>query len=116
MEPLEELYTLRRKRLDFQRQADLLEQQEKTIATAIINEWVATGKTTEDMGGVTVTLKATIEPVVHDWPALLTFIVENNAVDILQKRVTPTAVKARWNDREEVPGVHPEDKYALKFD
>jgi hypothetical protein len=116
MSTLEDLYQLRKKRLSLQREADLLEQEEKKLATGVVNEWVANGTTEEDIGAVTVSLKSSSEPVAHDWPALLTYIINNNAVDILQKRITPTAVKARWNDGEEVPGIHPETKYTLKFD
>ncbi len=44
-------------------------------------------------------------PVILDWSALEAWIRENNAVDMLQKRLTESAVNLRWDDGIQVPGV-----------
>ena len=47
--------------------------------------------------------------VVHidDWPTLYRYISENNAFDLLQRRVSDKAVKDRWDHQKVVPGVSP---------
>jgi len=42
---------------------------------------------------------------VDDWAKVFSFVEENNAYDILQKRITPTAVQARLDAGEVIPGV-----------
>tara|TARA_R100001594_G_C4044013_1_gene263788 strand:+ start:1090 stop:1449 length:360 start_codon:yes stop_codon:yes gene_type:complete len=44
-------------------------------------------------------------PVVEDWNAFYAYIYENNAIDLLQRRVTSSAWKDRRDDGEHVAGV-----------
>ena len=44
-------------------------------------------------------------PVVEDWDAFYAYIYENNAIDLLQRRVTSSAWKDRRDDGEQVAGV-----------
>lgn len=45
------------------------------------------------------------KPVIMDWSLLEVWIRENNAVDMLQKRLTESAVNLRWDEGIQVPGV-----------
>lgn len=45
------------------------------------------------------------EPTVEDWPALHAHIKASGEFDLLQKRVSSTAVKERWEAGVELPGV-----------
>jgi len=42
---------------------------------------------------------------VKDWEAFENYILENKSFDLLQRRVSITAVRARWENSEVVPGV-----------
>jgi hypothetical protein len=58
-----------------------------------------------DMGDVLVEYMATQEPVGEDWAAIHAYIVANDAMDLVHKRLTVTAVKLRWDDSIEIPGI-----------
>ena len=53
----------------------------------------------------TTSIHRSTEPTVVDWPAVYAFIKENDAFDMLQKRLSPTAVKDRWDEDIVVPGI-----------
>lgn len=44
-------------------------------------------------------------PTVEDWGQLYSFIASNEAFDLLQRRVASTAVRDRWAEGVEVPGI-----------
>jgi len=48
-----------------------------------------------------------------DWPALHAFIAKTGAFDLLQKRLTSTAVAARFEEGEPIPGVESFDRYFI---
>lgn len=50
------------------------------------------------------------QPTVKDWQKLYTYITKNQAFDLLERRVSKAAVKARWEDGKTVPGV---DKFPV---
>jgi F0F1-type ATP synthase epsilon subunit len=109
------ILAVRSKRLSLQREADLLEQEEKALTNALIEAMAQEGRDTYEDGGIVVNLVTTDEPLVDSWPKLLDYIVENGAVDLLQKRVTVSAVKARWKDDVNLPGVLSVPKHSIKF-
>jgi len=53
------------------------------------------------------------EPTAKDWPAIYAFIRENDAFDMLQRRLSSTAVKDRWESGIIVPGVEKFDTWDL---
>lgn len=46
-------------------------------------------------------------PQVTDWSALYAHIQKTGEFELLQRRLSPPAVKERWDEKEEVPGVSP---------
>ena len=68
-------------------------------------------------GGAThkVTLKTIDKPVAQDWDEIYTYIKEEDAFDLLQRRLTEGAVKARWEEDIDIPGIatYPVDKLTL---
>lgn len=52
-------------------------------------------------------------PQVGDWPAFYAHIVATNDFSLLQKRVSDTAVRERWEDEKLVPGVEKFPVYTL---
>ena len=115
MTTLSELLSKRKQRLELQREADKLEQEEKALAEIIIQEMVSFGQEKMKVGDDVVYLKETTEPNPTSWPAILDYVKRTGAVDLLQKRLTASAVKARWEDGEIVDGIEPVTKRSLKF-
>ena len=56
------------------------------------------------------TLGKSIEPMIADWSLTSEYIRRTGSLDLLQKRLTPTAVKLRWEEGLEVPGI---DRYEV---
>lgn len=105
MHDLKQVFELRAQRLKLQKEVDTLEQQEKDILYEIQKEMSAAGLTTYSMDGYTSHAKPKEVPLVTDWPALLDYIRQTGEVDMLQKRVTDSAVKLRWDNGVYLPGV-----------
>lgn len=59
-------------------------------------------------------LDRSVEPELVDWGALSNYIREYDALDLLQKRLTVSAVKLRWADNIVIPGVDKYEKLKLK--
>lgn len=110
-----EILTVRKKRLSLQREADLLEQQEKAMLNSLIEHMSASGIEVYHDGDDQVELIVTQEPVATDWPTILDYIVQTNSTDLLQKRLTASAVKKRWDDDQGIPGIVAMEKKSLKF-
>lgn len=56
------------------------------------------------------TLKTEDQPTVKDWTKFYEYIVANDALDMLERRPSKVAIKARWDDGKSVPGV---DKFPV---
>jgi len=61
----------------------------------------------------TVKLHESEEPIAENWPEIWAFIEQNQAWELLHKRITITAVKERWADGIAVPGVGKITTYKL---
>lgn len=58
-----------------------------------------------DLGDVLIDFTSTLKPVAEDWNAIHEFIKEHDAIDLVHKRLTESAVKLRWDDGIQIPGV-----------
>lgn len=65
------------------------------------------------MGSVTIDKKD--YPTVEDWDQVYKYISRNKAFDMLQKRLSSTAVNERWAAGKKVPGVGKFTKTTLKL-
>ena len=45
------------------------------------------------------------EPTAQDWELTWKYIAKKKAWDLLQKRLSAPAVKARWENGEQIPGI-----------
>lgn len=113
MSKLQAYFTLREQRLALQRQVDKLEQDEKDIMYEITSELVASGKNTSSEEGFVAKLKSTPASQVTDWVQTLDYIRATGQVDLLQKRLTESAVKARWDSGVDIPGVEKTVKHTV---
>lgn len=52
-------------------------------------------------------------PKIENYQALEAYIYEKRAIDLLQKRLTESAVKFRWDDGQIIPGVKAVQSFKL---
>lgn len=99
------LYDIRQQRLEAQRVVDALQAQETEVKEHIINTLPKS-----QAEGVTgkkcrVTIVTKPVPQVQDWDAFYAYVKKHGAFDLLQRRLTETAVRERWEANQKVPGV-----------
>jgi hypothetical protein len=98
-------------RLKIQKQADKLEEEAKALTAKLDSLGVVTGT----YGRFEVERKSKPVPRTEDWTKVWAYIRENNAFDLLHKRLTETAVMARFNANEPIPGIVTDDKVTYKI-
>ena len=64
-------------------------------------------------GGYTLSAKRRTTAVATDWAAILDFVTATQSLDLLQRRLTESAVKARWDAGVAIPGVRPDFTYKV---
>jgi len=106
-------HAIRAQRLQLQREVDALEQQEKDLMYEIQKFIVPHQAWDFQTDGYKVFTKVTEASSVTHWDTLLEYIKDSGAVDLLQKRVTESAVKARWAAGVAIPGVDKAIKYQV---
>jgi len=102
---VDEYDDVKQRRLATDRAAKELKGQETRLKEKITNELRESGLAAAGGSVLTVTLKPKDKPVAEDWPQLYVYIRSTDAFDLLHKRLTEAAVKARWEDSIQVPGV-----------
>ena len=95
----------RNDRLALQRETDALAKEENNLKTTLIAMLEEENLTVAGSATNVVKLKVDDKPVVGDWDNLYAFIKETDSFDLLQRRLGEGAVKARWEDGVDVPGV-----------
>ena len=98
------LYEIRQKRLAMQKEVDEIEAEEKALKEHIINNLPksdsgAAGK----VARVSVVTKDV--PQVKDWDAFYKYVSRTKSFDLLQRRLSDAAIKERWENKKQVPGV-----------
>ena len=114
MNLLQQYYELREKRLTLQHEADRIEQQEKDILYELTKDLNPDQEVYTRVYGQ-FNMKATrkIVPSVFDWELALAYIRAEAATDLLQRRLTESAVKARWDNGVTVPGIEKSIKWPV---
>ena len=112
---VDEFHRVRETRLAADRTAKALKSSESRLKATIIAELREQGVPVVGGETLTVTLVKEGKPTCQDWPALYAYIHDNDAYDLLEKRLLKSAVKARWEDSENVPGVIEVDVYDLSL-
>lgn len=103
----DELYKTRETRLAAAKVVEELEKKESALKEHLINNLPKS-----DASGVAgklarVTIVTKIIPQVKDWDKLYKFIKKTGSFDLMQRRLTDTAIQERWDNGKEVPGVEP---------
>lgn len=99
------LYTTRERRLNLQKEVDALAAFESKLKNKLIDEMPK-----KDSSGAAGKLaRAQIvqedQPVTEDWESLYKHIKKTGNFDLLNRALNRSAVKARWENGKEVPGV-----------
>lgn len=96
---------LRQERLALQKQVDKMKAEEDSIAAAIATEMRTAG--IEELHGDVgyIRLKTTESAMVTNYPDFYKYIHDNNAFDLLQRRVSLAGVRERWQEGNDIPGV-----------
>lgn len=104
---------LRDKRLEMQKQVDELAKEENALKTELIQLF-----RDSEVAGITgrlaqITLVQKTVPIVTDWEALYAHIKATGDFELLQRRLTISAVSERWEDNQDVPGVATDSYFDL---
>lgn len=102
---IDSLYELRAKRLALGKQIDDMKAQESKLRVIIITQLRELGLDGGKGSLATASITSSREARVTDWPALWKWMKENDAFDMVQKRVAVTAARARWDEGVVIDGV-----------
>lgn len=99
-------WTARKKRLVAKHKMDELEKLERALKSKLMDALKAASISSIGGKKVKAELKEKKRPAVGDWGKLYAHIKKTGDFDLLQKRLTDSAVEARWEDEIEIPGVY----------
>lgn len=101
----DQYYTAREERLAADRTAAKLKEKESELKAAILAAMGTNNMSA--VGGALCVLnrKEKIKPVAMDWKEVFKYMKENDAFDLVQKRLTEGAVNVRWEDGIDIPGI-----------
>ena len=102
-ETADKLYHVRQTRLELDKQVKALKSQESELQDHGIALLYAERLTAGRGKVATFSISNVTVPVVDDWDLFTTYIADNNAFDLLQRRVNSKA----WNDRLDIEHVSP---------
>lgn len=105
----DKLFELKQKKSELTKQVEALDEHRKLIEDHIIN--TLDKHDARGVRGKVASVKVLLSrvPSVKDWPKFYAHILKTKDFSLLQKRVSDTAVKERWEAEEQVPGVEPFD-------
>jgi len=108
---IKEYNSTRNERLKLDEQSKKLKVREDSILDNLTAASVTSGK----YGAYQAIVAKTKVARVTDWHNFHAYIKENDALDMLTKHITQSAIMARINEGELVPGVTTDDKTTYKF-
>ena len=117
---LKDLYirakTTENERLALDRQSKLLKVEEDNLKAQVLEELHKLGLDHVDYGDLgSARIERKVKPYIADFTALEGYIVEHRATDLLQKRLTESAVKLRWDDGIVIPGIGVSEEEKLQL-
>lgn len=92
-------------RLALDRQSKLLKVEEDQLFALVMMEMQEMGLRHLEVDGLRADIVEKDKPYISDFAALEGYIREHGALDLLQRRLTESAVKLRWEDGVQIPGV-----------
>jgi hypothetical protein len=98
-------YDIREEKRDLDRQSKECGARLDEIKALIYAKLEEAGVDRTAVDGITLSKSDTVVPTVEDWDALGQFIVENNMLYLLQRRVSAATWKELLEDGVDVPGI-----------
>ncbi len=104
-ERIDEVFDLRQERLSIQKKVDMMKAKEDGLVAALASEMeeLELQEVHGDHGKLKLGMIESAE--VTSYPDLYAYIKETGSFDLLQRRVSLTGVRERWQEGNEVPGV-----------
>ncbi len=104
---MEKYIALRTERLALDKKSGELKSEEDMIRGMVLREMLGRPSPLYEPKGLKIKaeLKMRASAEVFDWEELQKHIMQTGEFDLLQKRVTLTAVRERWEVGKEVPGI-----------
>lgn len=99
------LYKVREARLKLQHETEKFERAESALREYFINNLSKTDATGCAGAVARVQIEVKMVPQVSDWEAFYEHIRRTKNFELLQRRVSESAVVERWEDKKTVPGV-----------
>ena len=99
------LYSLRAARLEAEKKIKEMKSDELALKVQILRMLEATGL--DGAKGKAATAAVVYEelPVVKDWDELWDYVEATDSRDLLQRRISVTAIRDRWNAGKIIPGI-----------
>lgn len=109
------LFEMREERIKLQRLAEEMSKKETEL-----NEHILQAFSKTDLEGArgklaTCSIKRSKVPTVDDWEKFYKYVQKNGAFDLLQRRVSAEACRARWEQDVVIPGVKTFDVIKLSL-
>lgn len=112
---LDQLYEQRAERLAAQKQIDVMKKAEADLEEHILKQFdkadLNGAKGDLATGGIT---KKTVYSI-EDWPTFIAYVSKKKAWDILYKQAAQLALRERFDNGEEVPGIKAFEKISLSL-
>jgi hypothetical protein len=102
---IDALYALREHRLSIEKKVKELKEEELQMRNEIFELLASMGLTKASGAMATAGIKVSQVPLVESWDLLQEYIQETGEFDLLQKRISVTAWRARYDDGVAIPGV-----------
>jgi hypothetical protein len=102
-------------RLELDRQSKKLKKEEDDLKALLIQRLNSLGLRELTHNGFAAVISQNQKPYIVDFEALEQYVIDNKALDLLQKRLTETAVKDRWGNGVAIPGIGVMTEDKLKF-
>jgi len=100
----DKLYELRTERLEYQKMAESIKAEEVFLTQYLMTVLPDLESTGIAGTKASANIKTDSIPVVTDWEELRTYIKDTDSWDLIQKRLSTSAVKLRLDEGVEVPG------------
>jgi hypothetical protein len=102
---IDKLYLLRDARLDLERQAEAMKQQETALQEFLMDNFAdeELSGAKGDLASASVTIDYV--PMLEDPDAFWDHVCRTHETDLVQQRVSTSGCRERWNARKAVPGV-----------
>ena len=112
---IDKLYELRSQRLDVEQVVKTMKSDELALRVHIKQMLDSINLDGAKGSAATAAVITSVDPVAKDWLQIYEFIRENDAFDMLQKRLSSMAVKERWESGILVPGIEKFDNWDLSI-